>query len=135
MNETKRKTRSERENAFTEEVELISTAMDEKARKLFECAREKGASACFSALPLKRLGYILNKQEFRDAICLRYGWQIPETPVFCGCGERNSFDHILTCKKGIYVSMRHNTIRDVEAKLLKEVCTDVKIEPVLISTD
>ena len=38
-------------------------------------------------------------------------------------------------KKGSYVSMRHNAIRDVEAKLLKEVCTDVKIEPVLISTD
>ena len=135
VKETKKEIRSEREQAFKQEVEFISTAMDEQAKKLFVCAREKGASAWLSALPLKRLGYILNKQEFRDAICLRYGWQIPETPAFCGCGVKNSFDHILTCKKGGYVSMRHNAIRDVEAKLLKEVCTDVKVEPVLIPTD
>ena len=33
------------------------------------------------------------------------------------------------------MSMRHNAIRDVEAKLLREVCSDVKVEPLLIPTD
>ena len=79
--------------------------------------------------------YIINKQEFRDAVALRYGWKIDETPEHCGCGSKNSFDHIFTCKKGGYVSMRHNAIRDTEAKLLKEVCKDIKIEPSLIPTD
>ena len=102
---------------------------------MFVCASEKGASSWLSALPLKKLGYVLNKQDFRDAICLRYGWQIPRTPAYCGCGKKNDFDHILTCKKGGYVSMRHNVLRDVEAALLTRVCSDVKVEPSLLPTD
>ena len=133
--ERKREVRSQKETAFAAEVDYISTLLDEKQSKLFECAREKGASSWLSALPLKKLGYVINKQEFQDAVCLRYGWRIPETPAHCGCGQRNSFDHILICKKGGYVSMRHNAIRDVEAKLLREVCSDVKVEPLLIPTD
>ena len=31
--------------------------------------------------------------------------------------------------------MRHNAVRDVEAKLMQKVCSDVKTEPVLIPTD
>ena len=109
--------------------------LDEEQRKLFVCAGEKGASSWLSALPLKKLGYVLNKQEFPDAICLRYGWQIPQTPTYCGCGSKNDFDHILICKKGGYVSMRHNVLRDVEAALLTRVCTDVKVEPMLLPTN
>ena len=80
------------------------------------------------------MGYTLNKQEFRDAICLRYSWMIPNTPSFCGCGKKNSVDHTLNCKLGGYVTMRHNNIRDFEAHLLKEVCKDVRIEPELMPT-
>merc|ERR1712062_884816 len=78
------------------------------------------------------MGYTLNKQEFRDAICLRYGWRIPNTPSFCSCKLKNTHDHTLNCKLGGYVNMRHNNIRDFEATLLKEVCQDVKIEPMLM---
>ena len=31
--------------------------------------------------------------------------------------------------------MRHNALRDVEEKLLQEICSDVQIEPELIPTD
>ena len=132
VKEAKGEVKCQKEASLKAEVSAIAATMDEKQAKLFECAREKGASSWLSALPLKRLGYVLNKQEFRDAICLRYGWHIPKTPAHCGCGATNSFDHILTCKKGGYVSMRHNAIRNVEAKFLQDVCTDVKIEPALI---
>ena len=50
-------------------------------------------------------------------------------PIFCACGNRNNLNHILTCKKGGYVSMRHNALPDTEAKLLTEVCCDVKTGP------
>ena len=135
LKEKKREIRAEKEAWLKTEVEDISDTLQDKQRKLFLCAGEKGASAWLSALPLKKMGYTLNKQEFRDAVCLRYGWQIPETPLYCGCGTRNNFDHIFTCKKGGYVSMRHNALRDVEAKLLKEVCADVRVEPSLLPTD
>ena len=74
----------------------------------------------------------MNKQEFRDGICLRYSWRIPNTPSFCGCGDKNSIDHTLNCKLGGYVTMRHNNIRDLEAALLKNICKDVKVEPELL---
>ena len=127
--------KAESERLLKEEAEDIANGLDDRSRKLFEGAREKGASAWLSALPIRKYGYIINKQEFRDAVALRYGWKIDETPEHCGCGSKNSFDHIFTCKKGGYVSMRHNAIRDTEAKLLKEVCKDIKIEPSLIPTD
>ena len=100
-----------------------------------KCAQEKRASSWLSALPLKRLGYAINKQEFRDAVCLRYGWKISDMPAHCACGARNSIDHLMICKRGGYVSMRHNALRDTEAKILSEVCSDVKIEPLLMPTD
>ena len=85
-----------------------------------------------TSLPIRSLGYSLNKEEFRDSVSLRYGWNIPNTPAFCSCGSRNDVNHTLICKSGGYVIFRHNKIRDTEAELLKEVCYDVRIEPELL---
>ena len=35
----------------------------------------------------------------------------------------------MNCKRGGYIIMRHNDIRDFEANLLAKVCNDVEIEP------
>ncbi len=83
-------------------------------------AREKGASAWLTALPLDNLKYTLNQREFHDSIALRYGWNIKDFPNYCGCGIKNSIYHSLDCKMGGYVSMRHNAIRDTFAYLLRE---------------
>ena len=123
---------TEKEDILLAQLQLVKNSVDEKLRRSIELACEKGAGAWLTALPLKTMGYTLNKQEFRDAICLRYGWKIPNTPSYCGCNAKNSVDHTLNCKLGGYVSMRHNNIRDFEANLLKEVCKDVKVEPELL---
>ena len=52
-------------------------------------------------------------------------------PSTCECGANFSVDHALTCKKGGFVSIRHNEIRNITASLLKEVCHDVRVEPPL----
>ena len=78
---------------------------------------------------------LFNKREFRDSICVRYGWKVKDTPTYCGCGKRNSVDHTLICRicpNGGYVIMRHNNLRDVNAEFQKEVCHDVKVEPMRI---
>ena len=38
----------------------------------------------------------------------------------------------MSCKKGGLVSIRHNDIRDLTAKILREVCNDVEVEAKLI---
>ena len=101
-------------------------------KRCLELNMEKGAGSWLTALPLQDLGYCLNKQEFRGAVYLRFGWNIPYTPQFCGCGDKNSVDHTLICKKGGYVFMRHNALRDLNAELQREVCKDVVVEPNLL---
>ena len=51
--------------------------------------------------------------------------------LFC-CGTENDINHSLICKTGGYAIFRHNTVRDVIAEILKEICKDVKTEPELI---
>ena len=87
--------------------------VDEKLRRVLKLAQEKGAGAWLTALTIQSLGYTLNKQEFKDSVCLRYGWNIPNTPSFCQCGKENTLDHVLSCMKGGYVTMRHITERGI----------------------
>ena len=124
--------KAEKEKRLKEELDLIKGVVDAKMQRILDLAQEKGSGAWLTALPIEALGYTLNKQEFRDSVCLRYGWGIPNTPSFCQCGEENSIDHILNCKSGGYIIMRHNRVRDLEATLMKEVCHNVQIEPQLL---
>ena len=124
--------KSKKEQMFLQRLEEVKIAADDKLRRSIELACEKSAGAWLSALPLQAMGFVLNRQEFRDGICLRYGWKIPNTPTYCGCGQRNTVDHTLSCMLGGYVTMRHNSIRDLEANMLREVCKDVKVEPELL---
>ena len=125
----------EKERQLQQALDGILESADEKTKRALALAQEKGAGSWLTALPIKSLGYVLNKQEFRDSICLRYDWKVPNTPSFCQCGVKNDINHALSCKKGGYVIMWHNCIRDLEAELMKEVCYDVKIEPELLPLD
>ena len=84
-----------------------------------------------NALPLKTQGFFLDKQSFRVAIFTRYGIPHKRLPSHCVCGEKFSLEHALTCKKGGFVTSRHNELRRITADLLKEVCIDVQEEPKL----
>ena len=77
------------------------------------------------------LDYNLNKKEIRDAIKLRYDWEITDTPMICACGVQFSVDHAMVCQRGGFIIQRHNELRDLEAEMLRIVCNDVELEPVL----
>ena len=54
-----------------------------------------------------------------------------DIPSTCVCGDAFTVDHAMICKRGGFVTQRHNELRDLEAELLNMVCTDVELEPVL----
>ena len=100
-------------------------------KRSVELAKEKGASSWLSVLPLEEHGFYLHKGEFRDALCLRYGWQLNNIPRTCKCGTQFTVDHAMTCHLGGFPTIRHNEIRDITATLLTEVCHNVATEPPL----
>ena len=105
-----------------------------KEQRILDLASEKGASSWLTSLPLESCGFTLNKQEFHDAMLLRYDFRIKDIASVCACGENNNVNHTLICKKGGFVSLRHNNLRDVTAGILRShsICKDVQVEPVLL---
>ena len=98
-------------------------------QRAMNLSQEKGASNWLTVLPVEEFGFSLHKGAFRDALALRYGWPLHNTPSTCSCGSCFSVEHALSCPKGGYPSIRHNEIRDFTAYLLTEVCHNVAVEP------
>ena len=88
-------------------------------------------SSWLTALPLKDQGFNLNKGEFRDALSLRYGWQLKNLAHYCVCGVSFSTDHAMICPHGGMTIVRHNEIRDLTTDWMNEVCTETEKEPQL----
>ena len=110
--------------------DVLQEASEEMQRAV-KLSQEKGASSWLSIIPLKEMGFTLNKKEFHDVVSLRYDWEIKDIPSKCVCGERFDVNHAMICMKGGFVVQRHNELRDLEAELLNLVCKDVETEPVL----
>ena len=66
---------------------------------------------------------------------LRYGWEPSNLPSSCSCGQRFGLEHALTCRRGGYVAMRHDEVRDLFSELLAETCSNVTREPELQPLD
>ena len=65
------------------------------------------------------MDYKLNKKEFRDAIKLRYDWEITDTSMICACGVQFGVDHAMMCQRCGFIIQRHNELRDLEAEMLR----------------
>ena len=103
----------------------------EQQRSLLEYS-ERGASSWLGAIPIAKQGFCFNKSEFQDALCLRYSMEIRNLPNKCPCTQNFNVTHALNCKLGGFVNVRHNSIRNLECKLLQAVCRDVECEPPLL---
>ena len=62
---------------------------------------------------------------------LRYGIPLKRLPSNCGCSRPYNVQHGISCKKGGFVTLRHNELRDNIAEMLVKVTSDVKLEPAL----
>jgi len=98
-------------------------------------SRDKGASSWLTAVLLVDQGLVLNKQEFRDSLRLRYNVPLSDLPSKCVCGEKYAVSHALSCKKGGFVAQRHDGVRNLLTSFLGEVCTNVEVEPKLQPLD
>ena len=105
---------------------LCSTASQLKStlppdlQRAMDLSQEKGASNWLTTLPVEEFGFHLHKGAFRDALALRYGWPLHNSPATCSCGSHFTVEHALSCPKGGYPSIRHNEIRDFTVNLMTQ---------------
>ena len=104
-------------------------------RQAFEAASECDSSGWLTNLPIAAHGFAMPKGEFRDALCLCFGWQVPNLPQTCVCGKSFTVQHAFSCPCSGFPSIRHNELCNLTAELLSEVCSDVSIEPALQPLD
>ena len=87
--------RVERAKNLEERAVRLEEAVPQKDRRALDLATEKGFSMSLTTLPLKELGFNLNKREFRDGLSLCYDWPIADIPSTCLCGEPFTKDHAI----------------------------------------
>ena len=86
--------------------------MSSKNKRLNNIAQEQGSSSWLTVLPIKQFGFSLSQAEFRDAIYPRYGLPMKGLLSQCGCSKVYTVQRALSCKKGGFVTLRHNELRD-----------------------
>ena len=62
---------------------------------------------------------------------MRYNISTKGLPETCACGREFTCDHAMICKKGGFISLQHNDLRDITYELLSEVCKGVENESML----
>ena len=122
-------------NTQKEKIEKVDASRPAVLLRLVDQASDKGASSWLNAMPLEEQGLVLNKQEFRDSLRLRYNMPLSGLPNHCACGDDFNTNHALSCKKGGLVAQRHDGIRDLLTTLLAKVCKSVESEPHLLPLD
>ena len=120
------------DNFYKGVLEELKSQLSPSSKRSLELAAERGSSNWLATLPLKDQGFVLNRSEFTDALNIRYYRQLKGVPDTCPCGHSFTITHALNCKRGGFVHMRHDNLRDFNAGLLSKVLTDVQKEPPLI---
>lgn len=124
--------RAKKYKVNNETLDEIRTGITERmTTRTIEASLEIGASNWLTSLPIKKYGFILDKQSFWDSLYIRYNIPLKRLPTTCVCGASFKIEHALSCPKGGFILIRHNEIRDFTAELLAECCKDVKMEPEL----
>ena len=75
--------RGERDVRLDHKLEDLRNSLPEKTRRAVDLTAEKGASSWMTVIPVKEMDLNLNKREFKDAVNLRYDWQINDVPNVC----------------------------------------------------
>ena len=89
-------------------AEDLQRRLPPQLQRCQEVAKEKGASSWLEALPVRYQDFALSKSEFRDALCLRYGWTPERLPARCVCGTAFDVMHALSCPTGGLPTIRLN---------------------------
>ena len=131
VKDIKSKISTSRKNRNEEILQELRKNMSQHQQRLNDINQEPGASSWISTMQLETEGYVLNKQLFWDLVRIRYGWELNKLPENVHVAPILIYNMRFHVKKGGFISIRHNQVRNITASLLNETCKDVRIEPTL----
>ena len=105
--------------------------MNDKEKCLVDISTPTGVSNWLTVVPITKFDFELSKQELWDSIRLWYGWKISNLSTSCPWGSRFNIQYNISCKKGDFITIRRNDLRDWTANITSEVCKNTEIEPKL----
>jgi len=95
---------AKRRAAGKSRIDRIDESLSPDLLQALQQTLDKRASSWLNAIPIEENRLALNKQEFRDSLCLRYNSPLPNLPSYYACGEMFTVNHALSCKKGGFVA-------------------------------
>ena len=119
--------KTERENTHKNVLNTLQNRLNQNQLRLNSINREKDVLSWLISFPITDHGFDLIKQQFWDSLRLRYGWILPNMPSTCCCSAKMDIHHAMSCKRGGFLTIRDNDLRDLTANLLSNVCNDVEI--------
>ena len=60
-----------------------------------DLATQTSVSSWLTVLPIRVVNFDLNKSRIRDAVKLRYDWEVPDTSYVCVYGDIFNVDHTI----------------------------------------
>ena len=84
---TRGEIKAESDKRNQEKLQPFLATSDEKTKRMMETLNQKGITNWLKNLSIKELGYELMKQEFWDAIKIRYNWPLDRIPTQCVCRD------------------------------------------------
>ena len=100
----------------------VHSRLSSSSQRAMDLNSETGSCAWLTVLLMQDQGFHLNKQEFWDALHLRYGWKlINKSPSHCVCGSPFTPDHAMICRHGGLTFVRHNEIHDLTMEWLNKM--------------
>ena len=124
--------KTERENIHKNVLNTLQNRLNENRLRLNSINREKGVSSWLTSYPISDHGFHLTKQQFWDSLRLRYSGVLLNIPSTCCCSAKMDAQHAMSCKRGEFVTIRYNDLRDLTANVLSNLRNDVDIESKLL---
>ena len=84
-----------RRTAAKSRIDRIHESLTPDLLQAVQQTRDKGASSWLNAIAIEEHGLPLNKQEFRDSLCLCYNLPLSNLPSYCACGEAFTVNHAM----------------------------------------
>ena len=132
VSKLKSKIKAEKEERYKNISQTLEESFTKDQKRLNEINWEKGVSNWLLVILMVENGFDLTKQQFWDSVRLRYSWSIANLPTPYACGSTLTIQHSMSWKKGGFINICHNDVRDLTAKILSEACHDAQVEPTLL---